>query len=221
MLALRTNLPLRVAAQDEVALVVDADGVALSLPTFKRLLRPAEPHAAETKRRARSSLLARACGPANKGRIIDATAGLGRDAAVLVALGYAVTLIERNRWLSLLLEYSFRSAGASVDMGDAVDLLADRVAEPDVIYLDPMYERSRRHPPLPSADLQMLAHVTGSRDQSADDADRLLAAAWATSARRIVVKRALAARPLRVAGHQVTPHHQLVGKLVRFDVYRQ
>ena len=77
-------------------------------------------------------------------RIIDATAGLGRDAMVLSALGCAVTAIERVPALGFLLRVAVEEAAANIDVvhGDAARWLRDHaeVAQrAEVVYLDPMF----------------------------------------------------------------------------------
>ena len=98
--------------------------------------------------------LARAIGL--KGRtlttVLDATAGLGRDAFILATLGCRVSLVERSPLIAALLrdglaralaDDNTRAAAERMQLhgGDAVAIM-ERCAEherPDVIYLDPMY----------------------------------------------------------------------------------
>ena len=62
----------------------------------------------------KGQMIARAIGIASGVRptILDATAGLGRDAFVLASLGCAVTLIERHPLVAALLEDGLQRAGA-------------------------------------------------------------------------------------------------------------
>ncbi len=104
----------------------------------------------------RGQLVAKACGLA-KGvtpSIVDATAGLGRDAFVLASLGAQVLLIERVAAIAALLNDGLKRATRHSDTadiaarmqlchGDAAQSLADIVASahfpPQVIHLDPMF----------------------------------------------------------------------------------
>lgn len=158
-------------------------------------------------------------------RILDATAGLGRDAFVLAALGARVTLAERNPTVAALLadarqralaDPATAAAASRTDIAcaDGRNLMGApaRAADGpyDVIYLDPMYP-DRGKAALASKELQFLRELTLGED----DADALLAPALANAARRVVVKRPLAAPPL--AGR--APSLEFSGTQARFDVY--
>lgn len=176
----------------------------------------------------RRELLARAVGFKGKAlSVIDLTAGLGRDAAVLALLGCDVTAIERNAVVFALLEDGLRRARIAADTPDA---LAERIrilnvdaceylasleadALPDVIYLDPMFPE-RTHSALAKKEMRALAQLVGAEE----DGERLLRAALATRCHRVVVKRPLHAPPLadEVVG---APPLQFRGRSARFDVY--
>lgn len=156
-------------------------------------------------------------------RVLDATAGLGRDGWVLAMLGAEVSLLERHPTTCALLrdarlraEADPRSAAAAgrveVLEGDAIRLLADPAQHGrwDVIYLDPMYPDDGKTA-LPSKEMQLLRELTGGDD----DADALLAPALACGARRVVVKRPSKAPPL--AG--IAPGTCLDGTQLRFDIH--
>jgi len=157
--------------------------------------------------------------------VMDATAGLGRDAFVLASLGCAVHLIERSPIIAALLRDGLRRAAQDPEIGP---LIATRlrltVADgreylrglgqdgpwPEVIYLDPMYPR-RGKSALPSKELRLLRHLAGDDD----DAPELLAAALAHARRRVVVKRPRRDPPL--VGP--IPTVQITAPKTRFDVY--
>ncbi len=166
-------------------------------------------------------LLARAVGLDRDVRtVVDATAGLGRDAATLVALGATVTLIERDPVLADLLEDALLraqaaapefAARANLRRGDALALLAELTPAPDVILLDPMFpERGKRA--LPKQDLQLFRAWLGPGD--AGEIVELLELARSCARRRVVVKRPPRVKP--VAPGAVAC---LEGPRVRFDVY--
>jgi 16S rRNA (guanine1516-N2)-methyltransferase len=154
-------------------------------------------------------------------RVLDATAGLGRDAFVLAALGAQVTLAERQPTVAALLADARRralddpataaaAARTEIVAADARNLLAPSPARSfDVVYLDPMYPD--RKTALAKKELQLLRELAGPDD----DADALLAPALANATRRVVVKRPLKAPPL--AG--LAPALAFAGTQARFDVY--
>lgn len=156
-------------------------------------------------------------------RVLDATAGLGRDGYTLAALGAVVTLAERHPTTCALLEDARRrvlESPAQAPAGDRIEILnadarslcmdprnADRW---DVIYLDPMYPDDGKAA-LPSKEMQILRDLTGGDD----DADALLAPARHCARLRVVVKRPSKAPWL--AG--VAPTMQIEGTQLRFDVH--
>lgn len=172
-------------------------------------------------------------------RVVDATAGLGRDAFLLAALGWNVLAIERCPVLAALLRDGLErgladgceSARAilkriSLVATDARDLLTDMegvgsmtqpenspsgavFGRPDVVYLDPMYS-VRRKGALPEKERRILRQLVGDDT----DAGELCAIARRVALKRVVVKRHPLAAPL-----MPQPDVQYRGKLVRFDVY--
>lgn len=166
-------------------------------------------------------LLARACGLGQRPlpEILDATAGLGRDAFVLAALGARVTLAERHPATVALLrdcrERALADAGLAEAAGRTELLEADAAAllasgrRWDTVLLDPMYPD--RGSALPSRELQLLRELAGDDL----DADGLLSPALANARQRVAVKRPLGASFL--AGRE--PSLQLTGTQARFDIY--
>lgn len=169
-----------------------------------------------------SSLLRRAtlAGRREGGRIIDATAGLGRDAFAMAEAGSRVVLIERSPVVSALLADGLERAGKDpalrdtaarmrLHVGEAAELLG-RLAPADVVYLDPMYPQSGREG-RKNKEMRMLRMLLGS-DQ---DAGSLLGAARLAARRRVAVKRPSSAPPLA----QQRPSGTLRGTTVRYDLY--
>jgi 16S rRNA (guanine1516-N2)-methyltransferase len=151
--------------------------------------------------------------------VVDATAGLGRDAFVLAALGCPLTLVERSPVVAALLEDGLRRGAAAPDVapvvarmrlvhGDATALLPGLRA--DVVYLDPMYPH-RDSSALVKKEMRLFQALLGPDA----DSERLLPAALAAARARVVVKRPAAAPPL--AGER--PAHEIRTKNHRFDVY--
>lgn len=173
--------------------------------------------------RARHELVVRACGgvPADDDRVIDATAGIGRDAALLAAVGYQVTMIERDPVLALMLADGLQrlaeqepAAAARLTLlgGDALDLLPAHRQTVDVVLLDPMFPERHKQAAVKKAlqFIQQLASAPADGEELA-----LLAAARDCARRRVVVKRPPRAPDLA----NVAPAHRLGGKAVRFDIY--
>ncbi len=163
--------------------------------------------------------------PAEGLRVVDATAGLGADAAALARAGMRVRMIERDPLLAALLEDALERwaaapgddgwAAARIELvrGDARELLPGLRPAPDVVYLDPMYPRRKGGAKRRGA--AWLRAWTGERPPSADDEDRaLLAVARAVARRRVVVKRPTRAPPLGPG-----PSGAIRGTTTRFDLY--
>jgi 16S rRNA (guanine1516-N2)-methyltransferase len=231
-LAARHGLPLATGPDDApLHLTVSAAGLSLSLtgPDAPGPVRVDFIAGRLGYRRARISArgepLARAVGLRGDERpsVVDATAGLGRDAFVLASLGCRVTLVEREPVIAALLEDGLARAAREPGLADAVarmhlvrgnarDYLSDldETARPDVVYLDPMYPH-RGKSALVKKEMRVFRALAG------DDADapEILDAALRVARRRVVVKRPARAEPL--GGRR--PTHQIPGKTTRFDVY--
>lgn len=155
--------------------------------------------------------------------ILDATAGLGRDAFILASLGCQVRLIERSPAIAALLRDGLIRAKAidklravtermQLNVGDAITIigqLSDK-DRPDVIYLDPMYPH-RNKSALVKKEMRLLRALVGDDL----DAPRLLSAALRTARKRVVIKRPRYATTLP----GIRPSHVLFGSTTRFDVY--
>jgi 16S rRNA (guanine1516-N2)-methyltransferase len=216
------------AGADELVLV---DG-----PEGKELRRPAERGeglrvdvvGGEVGRRLRQGSgkrtpLARAVGLAKASvRLVDATAGLGVESALLAWAGAQVTAIERHPQLAALWRDALaraNDAGAEVAEritfveGDAREVLA-RLPEderPDCVYLDPMFPARRKSAQVKKK-MQLMQLLHGELDEDADRA--LLEVALDVARRRVVVKRPKGAPPL--AGGV---SHTYATGTTRFDVY--
>lgn len=157
--------------------------------------------------------------------VIDATAGLGRDAMVLAAAGCSVVAIERHAVTHALLADGLERAARDPVLApvieerltllhdDAAKYLAARVTPPDVVYLDPMFP-GRTGSAVAKKELRLLGLLAADDE----DADALFAAALASGAARIVVKRPRLAPPLEAPGAPPVTS-RLLGRSSRFDVY--
>ncbi|HEF8784735.1 TPA: 16S rRNA (guanine(1516)-N(2))-methyltransferase RsmJ [Providencia alcalifaciens] len=154
--------------------------------------------------------------------VIDATAGLGRDAFVLAALGCKVRMLERHPVVAALLDDGLQRGYHDPEIGEwlqsrmslihasSITALAEITEAPDVIYLDPMYPH-RQKSALVKKEMRVFQSLVGADD----DADSLLAPAIALAKRRVVVKRPDYAEPL--AGQKAPS--AVTTKSHRFDIY--
>ena len=180
----------------------------------------------------KGQMIAKAVG-LNKGvtpQILDATAGLGRDAFVLASLGCEVRMLERSPIVAELLRGALQEnlSTANLDNEDLVTLqdILSRMSliecdatgwlneqsevVADVIYLDPMYPH-REKSSLVKKEMRLFQAIVG---EDLDD-EALLAAAMAKARYRVVVKRPRKGEAIK--GQK--PSLQLVGKSSRYDIY--
>ena len=152
--------------------------------------------------------------------VLDATAGLGRDAFVLAGLGCKLTLLERMPVVAALLDDGIERAKLNHDVADiahnmqlfhgtSIDEI-DAVNAPDVVYLDPMYPHREK-----SAAVKKEMRIFQSLVGEDLDADGLLEPALALAKYRVVVKRPSYAPPLA----DKKPSMSINMKKNRFDVY--
>ncbi len=162
--------------------------------------------------------LIRACKPAPGIRIVDATAGWGRDAAILSSFGAKVLMLERHPWMAILLRDALKHRSDQdktlMDLDflevDAKTYLKELqpCQYPDVIYIDPMHpERSKAA--LVKKDMQALQKLIGADE----DALELIQCALTRAKQRVVVKWPQKRKPL------LPPSLSFDGKTIRFDVY--
>jgi 16S rRNA (guanine1516-N2)-methyltransferase len=153
--------------------------------------------------------------------IVDATAGLGRDAFLLASAGATVTLIERSAEVHALLKDALaRAAAESPELAEVVARMTlvqgdakDRLPElkPDVVIVDPMHP-PRRNTALVKQEMRQLSAIVGADE----DADELMRIALASARERVVLKWPLRAAPLL---ETPKPSHQFAGKTVRYEVF--
>lgn len=154
--------------------------------------------------------------------VIDATAGLGRDAFVLAAIGCQVRLVERHPVVYLLLQDGLNRAYQDEEIGvmlaqnlrllnvHHINQLNPETDVADVVYLDPMYPHKQKSA-LVKKEMRVFQHLVG-----ADlDADSLLSPALKLARKRVVVKRPDYAPFLA----EKAPHFSRETKNHRFDIY--
>ena len=180
-------------------------------PSLKQPLR-IDFHAGDLARRARQGgeMLAKAVAAAKGLHVVDATAGLGRDAFLMMSAGARVTAIESSPVLGFWLAQNARGTALTVLEGAAQEHLAGLA--PDVIYLDPMFPHRQKSAQVggESQFLQAFAPPPDAIEQA-----ELLTLALATARYRVVVKRPIKAPALA----DRVPSASIKGKAVRFDLY--
>ncbi|MFT6141796.1 MAG: 16S rRNA (guanine1516-N2)-methyltransferase [Psychromonas sp.] len=152
--------------------------------------------------------------------VIDATAGLGRDAFVLASLGCNVTMIERSTVAAALLEDGLERAYLNLEIGtwmkqrmklhfgSASEYLQHH--QTGVVYLDPMFPHKKKSA-LVKKEMRVFQGVVGEDL----DADSLLEVAINAARYRVVVKRPDYAPFL----NDKKPTMSIKTKKNRFDVY--
>lgn len=161
-------------------------------------------------------------------RVLDATAGMGKDSFVLASLGCELTMIERSPIVHTLLKDGLQRA---LEFARAQDAELQQVIQrmqlrgqdsrhyletlepeqfPDVIYLDPMFPERQK-----TADVKKEMAAFHSVVGKDSDADALLPLALAHVNYRVVVKRPRKAPLL----NNQPPSYQLEGKSSRYDIY--
>lgn len=154
--------------------------------------------------------------------VVDATAGLGRDAFVLAAAGCHVRMLERNPVVAALLDDGLQRGYHDAIIGSwlrerlhllpvsSLTALHQITPKPAVVYLDPMFPPPQKSRLVKKA--MRFFHLLVGTD---DDADGLLSPARQLARKRVVVKRPDYAPPL--AG--VVTRSAVVTKSHRFDIY--
>lgn len=154
-------------------------------------------------------------------KVVDATAGLGRDAFLLASLGAEVTLIERSPDMHRLLADGLaraRKFGGDVAEvisrmtllhGDARDLLP--TLSPEVVLVDPMHP-TRKKSALVKHEMRLIRELVGTDEDSAE----LMTVALAAAGNRVVLKWPLRADPMKGIG---SASHQIRGKSTRYEVF--
>lgn len=156
--------------------------------------------------------------------VVDATAGLGRDAFVLASLGCQVVMLERSPVVAALLADGLARAYADAEIGSwmqqrmslrpgpALQQLQSLGFTPDVVYLDPMFPHKKKSA-LVKKEMRVFQSLVGPDL----DADALLPAALAVAGKRVVVKRPDYAGWL----NEMAPSSAIETKSNRFDLYVQ
>ena len=149
--------------------------------------------------------------------VVDATAGIGRDATALRNAGFTVIAIERaplvvELWNDALARH--RPERLRFVAGDAIAWLlavAGTADAPDAVFVDPMYPHADRKA-LAQKEMRLLRAAAGDDL----DAGALVAAACAAARLRVVVKRPKKAPALTTS---LPLAHSWAGASTRLDLY--
>ncbi len=151
-------------------------------------------------------------------KILDATAGWGRDAAILASFGAEICMLERNPIMAILLEDALaqrslmdsQKLSLSLIHTNAFDYLSSlqEYDYPDVIYVDPMHPE-RTQSALVKKEMQALQQLIGEDK----DAKALIEVARSRMKMRLVVKWPQKLPPL------LKPDISIPGKTIRYDIY--
>jgi len=168
--------------------------------------------------------LVRALGRLPRGsRVLDASAGLGRDGLLLAARGFRVVMLERHPMLAVLLGEALERARAHPPLQplltrvefqpmEAIAWLATEPEAVDAAIFDPMFPPRNKDAAV-KKEMQVLHRLLGA--QADPDAGTTLAALRRAVRRRVVVKRPLHAPPLGAD----KPTDTIRGRSTRFDIY--
>lgn len=168
--------------------------------------------------------LVRALGRLPRGStVLDASAGLGRDAMVMAAWGFDVVALERHPILAALLADAMERAGSDESLRkaiDRIDLHQGNVRDWlschgrvfDAAVFDPMFPLRRKDAQV-KKEMRVLHRLLGADADT--DAPETLASLLRHVRRCVVVKRPLHAPWIG----NLKPARSLRGRSTRFDVY--
>ncbi|MBT5365230.1 MAG: class I SAM-dependent methyltransferase [Phycisphaerae bacterium] len=170
----------------------------------------------------RKQLFPKAIGNETK-TVLDITAGLGADSAMLALMGYTVRAVERSPIISVLLRDGLHRANKNPELHNALGgrlalaeadsrVIMQNIDFVDVVYMDPMFPPKRKKSALPQGSIQMLQAVVGYDDDV--QTKELFDLAMNTATKRVVVK-----RPNYAPFFRENPTFVHKGKLVRYEVY--
>ena len=171
-----------------------------------------------------SNELVKACGISKKNKIniLDCTAGLCKDSFILANTNCNVIAIEKNNIVFALLQDGFERGYTNENIkkvlnnitlynDDSVNFLKKTDKEFDCIYLDPMFDKSKKSR-LVKKEMQFFHNLIEENDNKQD----LFYLALEKTKNRVVVKRPLHSEFLI---NNIKPSFQVKGKTIRYDVY--
>ncbi len=152
-------------------------------------------------------------------KVLDATAGMGKDAVCFCYLGAKVTAVEQNETVFRLLEDGIRRAKLessfeevlsrlNIVCANSIEYMKNLAEKPDSVYLDPMYPVSEKSAK-PKKEMAFLRELL----KPTENIEEMLDTALRSATKRVVIKRPLGSPVLG------KPHHSFESKMVRFDMY--
>ncbi len=149
-------------------------------------------------------------------KILDCTAGFGKDCYLMALTGSKVQAYESNLLMYALLKDGLARADKIPEIqniqlinGNALDGIDS--CQVDVIYIDPMYPATKKSAKN-NKQMSLLQSFVGHQSEMAE---KLLAKAFNSNAKKIVLKRP----PKAPFVNDLKPSSQILGKAARFDVY--
>ncbi|OUR87227.1 hypothetical protein A9Q81_26325 [Gammaproteobacteria bacterium 42_54_T18] len=153
-------------------------------------------------------------------KVLDMTGGLGRDSFILACAGCAVTTLERNPLVFLLLSDGLYRAAMDVELqlivqkidlqfSDAV--VASDAGNYDVVYMDPMFPE-RTKSALVKKEMRVFRDVVGEDT----DVNQLFEQARNVAGKKVIVKRPRKSAFIK----DKKPTYSVEGRSSRFDVYQ-
>ncbi len=154
--------------------------------------------------------------------VLDATAGLAKDAYVIATLGCSVTMLEQSPVIAKLVQDGIDRAshddnfktllanGFKLVQQNSIEYLTALTDMPDVIYLDPMYP-DRKKSALVKKNMQILQKLLGIDL----NANKLLEVALQHAKNRVIVKRPKGAESIS----DRPPNTIIESKKTRYDIY--
>lgn len=152
--------------------------------------------------------------------ILDATAGLGKDALSFCHFGALVTAVEENPMVFSLLEDGLARAflhplfkkkfegKINLVQGSSLDFMKNLKEKYHTIYLDPMYPHEEKSAK-PKKEMAFLRDILSETK----NVEELLEISLKSATKRVVLKRPLGSESIG------QPSHSFESKLVRFDMY--
>lgn len=153
-------------------------------------------------------------------RVLDLTAGLGRDSILMALSGFMVTMLENNPYLAIILNY------LSINFHTQLKLTVHYISNSEylqinsqkyhVIYFDPMFADGKNS--LAKKDMQLIDLMIKSVGNVANvDNESIFNLARAHCLHKLVVKRD---NKQQCVISKPDPTYAKSGKTIRFDVYQ-
>lgn len=151
---------------------------------------------------------------------LDLTGGLGRDSILLALAGFNVAVIERNKYLAIILRY------LSIKFSDVIKIkpifmdsyayMSNNHANYDIVYFDPMFEDDKKA--LSKKDMQLIDLLINSDSVHLDQiSHEIFLQQIISCCHKLIVKRDNKQSSFFTS---LKPTYQKLGKTIRFDVYQ-